>query len=344
MTEKSKRVIPSQGDVEPMHAQKQLKKLLSLDDYKALCQERSDSEGLKQFCFHFGLIFAAAFAMVKLEDFYHSGLLAKATYWSAFLALSFFLSFLFTGMHECVHGTAFRSEIMNKAASYLFGLLTTRGPRHYWYYHWAHHRYTGDAKMDPELQNTFIDIHIEGYFTYLIYLSGIPFWMEQVMLFVRSNIGGKKMLHEYYLQSANAQRELVWDARFFLFVYSSLFAVSLVNPVFRQRLLFLWILPSIVGQSHLRFYLLAEHRGCHSDASDMYSNTRTTTTNWFYAKLAWYMPYHIEHHAWPQIPFHKLPELHARLKDVMPAGGCTPKGAGGYVNIHGEYLSQLTRN
>merc|ERR1719266_1515793 len=126
--------------------------------------------------------------MVKLEETYHLNRLSKFLFWISFLLLSFFGSFLFTGMHECVHGTAFRSDVWNIGISYLFGLLTTRGPRHYWYYHWAHHRYTGDEKMDPELQNTLIDIHINGYFTYSIYLSGLPFWMEQVILFVRSNI------------------------------------------------------------------------------------------------------------------------------------------------------------
>lgn len=43
---------------------------------------------------------------------------------------------------------------------------------------------------------------------------------------------------------------------------------------------------------------------------------RTTSTWWLYKKLAWYMPYHVEHHAWPNVPFHKLQAAHELVKDV----------------------------
>jgi fatty acid desaturase len=30
------------------------------------------------------------------------------------------------------------------------------------------------------------------------------------------------------------------------------------------------------------------------------------------------MNYHIEHHMFPMVPYHRLPELHARIKDDLP--------------------------
>src|SRR5207244_5228595 len=30
--------------------------------------------------------------------------------------------------------------------------------------------------------------------------------------------------------------------------------------------------------------------------------------------FAWNMPYHAEHHAYPAVPFHALPQLHARIR------------------------------
>jgi fatty acid desaturase len=30
--------------------------------------------------------------------------------------------------------------------------------------------------------------------------------------------------------------------------------------------------------------------------------------------FAWNMPYHAEHHAYPAVPFHALPALHARVQ------------------------------
>jgi len=31
----------------------------------------------------------------------------------------------------------------------------------------------------------------------------------------------------------------------------------------------------------------------------------------------WNMPYHAEHHAYPGVPFHRLPELHETIKDEL---------------------------
>jgi hypothetical protein len=59
-----------------------------------------------------------------------------------------------------------------------------------------------------------------------------------------------------------------------------------------------WLLPSLLGQPFLRFYLIAEHNGCKT-GENMLNNTRTTVTYWWYRRLAWNMPYHAEHHAYP---------------------------------------------
>lgn len=64
--------------------------------------------------------------------------------------------------------------------------------------------------------------------------------------------------------------------------------------------------------------------------------SRTTLSWWFYTRLAWNMPYHQEHHAWPNVPFYLLPTLHS---EVVSAGsrsksGCTPTGDSGYLWIH----------
>ena len=47
-------------------------------------------------------------------------------------------------------------------------------------------------------------------------------------------------------------------------------------------------------------------------------NTRTVILNpvlsWLYVKLE----YHQEHHMFPMVPWHKLPQLHELIKDQMP--------------------------
>ena len=53
-------------------------------------------------------------------------------------------------------------------------------------------------------------------------------------------------------------------------------------------LLYVWIVPALLGQPFLRLYLLAEHGRCPLVAN-MLENTRTTLTNWLVRKLAWNM-------------------------------------------------------
>jgi hypothetical protein len=49
------------------------------------------------------------------------------------------------------------------------------------------------------------------------------------------------------------------------------------------------------------------------DIDDVWDSTRTMKTVWWYRRLAWQMPFHAEHHAWPSIPFHQLPAVHELL-------------------------------
>lgn len=55
----------------------------------------------------------------------------------------------------------------------------------------------------------------------------------------------------------------------------------------------------------------------------------------FYRKLAWNMPYHAEHHAWPSVPFHFLPFVHKLLNGAsLSRSGCSPSGENGYFHVH----------
>ena len=55
---------------------------------------------------------------------------------------------------------------------------------------------------------------------------------------------------------------------------------------------------------------MAEHGRC-AHIANIFANTRTTYTTALVRWLAWNMPYHAEHHAMPNVPFHKLPEVNA---------------------------------
>ena len=78
----------------------------------------------------------------------------------------------------------------------------------------------------------------------------------------------------------------------------------------------------MAGEPIQRIIRVAEHVGC-DESPDLLRNTRTTLTNRFVNAIAWQMPYHAEHHLFPNVPFHALPAVHSRVGDrvvVEPHG------------------------
>jgi fatty acid desaturase len=67
----------------------------------------------------------------------------------------------------------------------------------------------------------------------------------------------------------------------------------------------------------------------------MLENTRTTFTTRLVRFLSWNMPYHIEHHSAPNVPFHQLPALHREMHDHLVT--TSP----GYVAFTRDYVASL---
>ena len=117
-----------------------------------------------------------------------------------------------------------------------------------------------------------------------------------------------------------------------LALYALLVAVS--YAIGSALLLYIWVIPAIIGQPFLRLYLLAEHGRC-AFVANMFENSRTTFTNRLVRRLAWNMPYHAEHHSFPGVPFHRLPEYHRLTKSHLR------ETENGYARFNGRYVRSL---
>ena len=133
---------------------------------------------------------------------------------------------------------------------------------------------------------------------------------------------------------ARKQSDLIREARLFLSVYALLLLASVMSG--SLVLWWYWILPVLIGQPFLRWFLLAEHTGC-PEVQNMLENTRTTKTNGLMQQLCWNMNFHTAHHAYAGIPFHRLPEANAilasRLTHVAP----------GYIAVNLDIYRNLGR-
>jgi fatty acid desaturase len=82
--------------------------------------------------------------------------------------------------------------------------------------------------------------------------------------------------------------------------------------------LLLFVLPRFYGGWLHQLLGLTQHAGLAENVDDHRLNTRTVLINPVFRYLYMNMNYHLEHHMYPMVPFHRLPELHARIRDELP--------------------------
>lgn len=255
-------------------------------------RRREDGPGLRHLAGHLGFITVTGIWIGFALPF-----------WPVVLFLhGIALCFLFTLSHESTHRTPFETGWMNEWAGRLAGFPIILPFEWFRHFHLAHHRYTNIPGKDPEL--------LEGgkpdnWVDFALYLSGLRYWSSMTRQVFRNAMGKTEAP---YLPDA-ARPLVIREARIMLCLY----ALALLSLTFSPAMIWLWIVPVLIGQPVLRLYLLAEHGRC-SFVANMFENTRTTYTNRIVRFFAWNMPYHVEHHTLPLVPFHKLPELHDLMR------------------------------
>lgn len=281
---------------------------------------RSDAQGALRLAIHVALLAVGAL-LVRLT---------WGTWWivPAWLLQGVFVMALFAPMHECIHYTAFRTRWINEIVAFLCGAAIATTAAYYRQFHIAHHRYTQDPARDPELIAT-PEPRVRA--QYWRRATGVDYWRIRVMQLWRLPFGRFDGL-DFILPAARPQ--IVRAARRLIGLYVIVVVVSLA--VGSWAAVIYWLVPALVANPLLRLYLMAEHGGCPYE-NDAFRNTRTTLTYPFVRLLMWNMPYHAEHHLYPHIAFHKLPELHRLIRDKLAVV------APGYVAAHRALLAGLGR-
>jgi fatty acid desaturase len=288
-------------------------------DALAGLQARSDVRGATRLGLHLACLAAAGWWV------------AVATGWAE-LAAVFVLGLaqvaLFAPAHETMHQTAFASRRVNAVVGWVTSAPSLLNAQFYTAFHLAHHRHTQELDLDPEL----LSPPPRTVWGYVARVLGWPYWRLRLTVVLDSWRGD---LGRYPYVSAAAAPGITRSVRAMSFVLAGGAVGSALLFGWATPVLF-WIGPQLLGQPPLRAYLLAEHTGC-SHERDGLTNTRTTLTCWPVRLLMWNMPYHAEHHMYPGIPFHRLPDAHAaigaRLEVVQP----------GYARWNLGFVSELLR-
>ncbi len=231
------------------------------------------------------------------------------------VALAMVIAALFAPWHECLHGTAFASRRANAIGAWVTGLVFLASPAAYRGFHFAHHRHTQDPARDPEIAFApdLLGRWPDSLALALFRLSGIGIAFGKigsllVQAFAPSAAWDAALPYLRPEARATVRREawlvLVWAT-----------GMSLVGawvPVVGS-----WVQAWWLSHLFLSYWLTTEHTGLPSSAPILH-RTHTVVSHPWVRWWTWNMGYHAEHHAWPGVPWFRLPELHARVKGDLP--------------------------
>lgn len=254
---------------------------------------RSDRKGLMHLLGHWGAIALCTGLIVN----------SAPLWWAIEVPLGVLLVFLFTLLHETSHKTPFMSGWINDLVGHACGFVLFLPATWFRYFHFAHHKFTQIPGKDPELDAP----KPTSWRQYVYHVSGIPVWVSHAKTLIVNALGRGQ--YDYVPDARKSKITL--EARLYLFGYAALLSLSIWHT--SMILFYVWVLPLLLGQPFLRLYLLAEHGRC-AMVANMFENTRTTFSNRLVRAIAWNMPYHTEHHSYPSVPFHRLPELHQLIQ------------------------------
>lgn len=246
-----------------------------------------------------------------------SGIWAYLSLWSWWTVPALFIYSTLYGSsadprwHECGHGTAFRSSVLNNIVYYPASFMLLRDATLWRWSHVRHHSDTIVVARDPEIILA-RPPEAGDWLPNLFNLKGGPQAMARTVrhAFGRISDADRSFVpkHEHH--------KIVREGRIYMALWLALFVWCLVAWSLVPLLFFLG--PSFYGAWLVLIFGTTQHLGLREDVLDHRLNTRTVYMNPILRFLYWNMNYHVEHHMFPTVPTHNLAALHAEIKDDLP--------------------------
>jgi fatty acid desaturase len=215
--------------------------------------------------------------------------------------------------HEAGHGTAFRTPWMANAVYQIASFMMMRNPTVWRWSHTRHHTDTLIVGRDPEIA-VMRPARLAKLLANFFGLVDVPLALRDMVI----HASGRLRAEEATFIPEPERPKVYRTARIWLAIYAATVATSVLTG----SLLPLMFIggPRIYGTFMHLVYGLTQHAGMGENVLDHRLNTRTVKMCRLNRFLYWNMNYHVEHHMFPMVPYHRLPELHEEIKhDLAPA-------------------------
>ena len=244
---------------------------------------------------------------------------AGVSLWPSWWSLPFWLAYgvLYgsstdSRWHECGHGTAFKTRWMNDAVYHAACFMIMRNPVTWKFGHARHHTDTTIVGRDPQIASRRPPDMLKMAAN-LAGLVDVPlaFWSMFAL-----SVGHFSREEQEYVPVSERPKAIL-AARAWLAVYAATIALAL----WTQSILPLMVvgLPRMYGAWHQVITGILQHAALAENVLDHRLNSRSILMNPVSQFIYWNMNYHVEHHMFPMVPYHKLPALHERIRHDTPA-------------------------
>ncbi|WP_219419786.1 fatty acid desaturase family protein [Pseudonocardia nigra] len=241
-------------------------------------------------------------------------------FWGSWFAVPFFLAYgvLYgsasdSRWHECGHGTAFRTRWVNDVVYQLASFMVMRDPTVWRWSHTRHHTDTLVVGRDPEIV-AMRPARLARIIANLVGLVDVPLALRDMVL----HSAGRLTEEEATFVPDTERPKVHRTARIWLAIYAATAAACVLTGSILPAMFIGG--PRLYGAYMIYVYGLTQHAGMGENVLDHRLNTRTVHMNRLNRFLYWNMNYHVEHHMFPMVPYHRLPELHEEIKhDLAPA-------------------------
>lgn len=214
--------------------------------------------------------------------------------------------------HECSHGTAFKTPWMNDAVYQIASFMIMRNSATWRWSHARHHSETNLVGRDPEIAV----MRPPELAKLILNVFGVIDVLKFVPNLVRNAVSGPTPEEKTFVPESEWRK-----VQKVAIIHLSIYVGTIVAALSWGTILPLMVigLPRMYGAWHHIMTGLLQHGGLADNVIDHRLNSRTVLMNPVSRFIYWNMNYHVEHHMFPMVPYHALPQLHEVIRSDLPA-------------------------
>jgi fatty acid desaturase len=211
--------------------------------------------------------------------------------------------------HELSHGTPFKNRKANEVMYHLNAFMTLHEAN---YWRWSHTRHHTDTLMvgrDPEIAV----MRPPELWRLMLDFVNLPAGYGQIRNLVLMSLTGKVTSDGRHFVPPSEVNKVIRNSRLYVCIFVAVGFSAVISGSWLPVVLF--VTPRFWAGFMAQAFNVTQHAGLPENVRDHRLICRTVVMNPIFRFMYMNMNFHVEHHMFPMVPFHALPDLHRDIAD-----------------------------